>query len=621
MENEFENKKETESTENRDFDTNENENQIPFGYDYNHDHQQGEVQQNQNNPYYNQNNQNNQNQYHSYYNQNNAYNQENNYGQNATYQAPDYGYHQGEQGTENQNNYGQGQNGLQNYNYGNNQGFHYTNNNQIPEKQKPHSKAKKVLMIAGLVVVISIAVAGIGKAIDMLIVQPGNTTLIENERNEDENQLSSNHENASDFQEMQGESNSSTIGRTSVNNSISGNTIISDIAEESMASMVSIDCTVTDTYNYFGQNYSQDAIGSGSGFLIGENENELFIATNNHVVEGANDIEITFIDEKKAKATTKGTDSAADLAVISVQKSDLKKDTKNQIKIASLGKSENVRLGEMVVAIGNALGYGQSVTVGYISAKDREVEVNEGEKMILLQTDAAINPGNSGGALLNLSGEVIGIPSVKYADDKVEGMGFAIPISRATPILDELMKREVLTEEEQGYLGVTCIDVTSDANEMYKIPVGAYVYEVSKNGAAKEGGVQVGDIITAINDMEVSSKEALIQKVHSYRIGTEVTLTIQRSSNGKYKEIELKVKLKGKSTIDGLQGSDNSESDNSNNNGNTIPAPGNGDNGGNGNNGSNGQQGGNSGDVFGNGDDYYGNGSDDFFDFFNQFFN
>ncbi len=219
---------------------------------------------------------------------------------------------------------------------------------------------------------------------------------------------------------------------------------------------------------------------------------------------------------------------------------------------------------------------------------------------------------------LILSGEVIGIPSVKYADDKVEGMGFAIPISRAIPILDELMKREVLTEKEQGYLGVTCIDVTSDANEMYKIPIGAYVYEVSKDGAAKEGGVQVGDIITAINGMEISSKEALTQKVHSYRIGTEVTLTIQRSSNGKYKEIELKVKLKGKSTIDGLQGSDNSESDNSDNNDITIPIPKNDNNDGNGNNG---QQGGNSGDIFGNGDDYYGNGSDDFFDFFNQFFN
>lgn len=613
MENEFENKKETESTENKGFDTSENENQIPFGYDYNHDHQQGEIQQNQNNSYYNQNDQQNQNQYHPYYNQNNAYNQENSYGQNATYQAPDYGYHQEEQGTENQNNYGQQQHGLQNYNYENNQGFY---NNQIPEKQKSRSKTKKVIMIAGLVVVISIAVAATVKAIDMLIVQPGNTALIENEQNE--NQLSSNNENNSNFSEIQGESSSSTIGRTSVSNSISGNTIISDIAEESMASMVSIDCTVTDTYNYFGQKYSQDAIGSGSGFLIGENENELFIATNNHVVEGANDIEITFIDEKKAKATTKGTDSAADLAVISVQKSDLKKDTKNQIKIASLGKSDNVRLGEMVVAIGNALGYGQSVTVGYISAKDREVEVNEGEKMILLQTDAAINPGNSGGALLNLSGEVIGIPSVKYADDKVEGMGFAIPISRAIPILDELMKREVLTEKEQGYLGVTCIDVTSDANEMYKIPIGAYVYEVSKDGAAKEGGVQVGDIITAINGMEISSKEALTQKVHSYRIGTEVTLTIQRSSNGKYKEIELKVKLKGKSTIDGLEGSDNSESDNSDNNDITIPIPKNDDNDGNGNNG---QQGGNSGDIFGNGDDYYGNGSDDFFDFFNQFFN
>lgn len=541
----------------------------------------------------------------------------------ATYQAPDYGYHP-DMSYRNGENY---QNGgfYHEYQENRNDGFHneyqesqgdgfqngYQGNGNYygkPENggkkpKKPGSTAKIVAMVTGCVIVVGILAAVGFKGIDMLVSrEPDRAALLEEEQQES-GQVQENGKT----EDGNKEDTSVEFGSTDVANNYSGAgnvsgdfSIVSDIVENAMPSMVSIDCTITETYNYFGQDYSQDATGSGSGFMVGENDNELFIATNNHVVEGANSIEITFIDGKKAQATTKGTDSTADLAVVSVKKSDLKKDTMDQIKIAKLGESNDIRLGQMVVAIGNALGYGQSVTVGYVSAKDREVEVAKGEKMVLLQTDAAINPGNSGGALINLNGEVIGIPTIKYADSQVEGMGFAIPITRATPILDELMKREVLTEGEQGYLGVSCLDVTSDANSMYNIPVGVYVSEVSDDGAAKEAGIQVGDIITAINGVETSSKEALVEKVHSYRIGTKITLTIQRSSNGKYKEMEVTAKLKGKSTIDGLSGSDESSQPDSGSNGSD------GDSGnGNPDNGSN---------------DYYNNGQD-FYDFFNEFFN
>lgn len=558
------------------------------------------------------------------------------------YKAPDYGYQPGSRrnqdsyqdsyqaGNQNsyQNSYQTGnQNGYQNsYQTGNqnsyqnsyqndSQGFHneyqepgsgYQNGNG----KKPGGTAKKIAMIAGCAIVLGIVAAAGVKGIDMLITEKQNNTALLEEQQQ-----------SKEIQESIQEPEAGSAGIGSISNAQEGMTAsggeeraasVSDIAENAMPSMVSIDCTVTQTYNYFGQNYSQDATGSGSGFIIEENDKELFIATNNHVVEGANSIEITFIDGEKAEATTKGTDSTADLAVVSVKKSDLKKDTMKQIKVAAIGESDDVRLGEMVVAIGNALGYGQSVTVGYVSAKDREVKVSAGEKMVLLQTDAAINPGNSGGALINLQGQVIGIPTIKYADSTVEGMGFAIPISRANPILEELAKREVLTESEQGYLGISCLDVTSDANKMYGMPVGVYVSEVSDDGAAKAAGIQVGDIITAINGVEASSKEALIEKVHSYRIGTEITLTVQRSHNGTYQEMEFKVTLKGKKTIEGLSGADASQAGN----GNSSSGNGNA-NGGNddGNSGS-------SGDIYGNGGyDNKGSENDDFYDFFYDFFN
>ena len=337
---------------------------------------------------------------------------------------------------------------------------------------------------------------------------------------------------------------------------VSGVSDVSGIVENVMPSIVSITETSMQQ-SFFGEYPSE---GAGSGFIVKQDEKELLIVTNNHVVSGADSITVKFIDDTTAKATVKGTDSAADLAVISVKLSDLKDDTKSKIKIATLGHSEDVKVGQMAIAIGNALGYGQSVTVGYISAKDREVEIgdesgNSTNKMVLLQTDAAINPGNSGGALLDANGNVIGINSVKYADTKVEGIGYAIPMSDAIPIINDLMKREVLSDEEKGYLGITGKTIGDSVSEAYGIPVGVYVSEVSETGAAKEAGIKKGDVITKINGAQVKTIEQVQNKVNNTKAGTEITVTISRSQDGEYKEQDLKVKLKDANTLNELDDS------------------------------------------------------------------
>lgn len=319
-------------------------------------------------------------------------------------------------------------------------------------------------------------------------------------------------------------------------------TDITEMVKNTMPSIVTITSTYTQSYNWFGQQYDQENEGGGSGFIVGKNETELLIATNNHVVEGADPITVTFIDDTQAEAIIKGTDAIADLAVISIDLSSISKETLAAIDIAKLGDSESVKVGQMAIAIGNALGYGQSTTVGYISAKDREVAVSD-KTMVLLQTDAAINPGNSGGALLNIKGEVIGINTVKYASSEVEGMGFAIPISRALPIINELMSREILKEEEKGYLGVVPNDVTEDISSMYNWPIGVYVTEMIEDGAAAKAGVLVGDIITKVNDTEITASTQLRDKVTSYRAGTEITITIMRNNNGKFEEKQIVVTL------------------------------------------------------------------------------
>jgi len=326
--------------------------------------------------------------------------------------------------------------------------------------------------------------------------------------------------------------------------------VVVQVVEQNLAATVAVKSTFVETYSYWGQQYQQEKQGSGSGFIVGKNEKELLIATNNHVIEDAKKIEVSFIDDTILEATVKGNDSMADLAIIAVPLDTISANTLAAIRVVTLGDSETVKMGEMAIAIGNALGYGQSVTVGYISAKDRTVTI-DGKEMVLLQTDAAINGGNSGGPLFNIRGEVIGINSAKYADTDVEGMCFAIPISRAIPILNELMTRETLAEDERGFLGVSCRDVTSDVATFYGWPLGAYVVSVMENGPAESAGLYSGDIITGVNGVKIATANQLIAAVSSYRHGTVIDLTVQRMNNGKYEEFTVKVTLAKRADVEG----------------------------------------------------------------------
>lgn len=339
---------------------------------------------------------------------------------------------------------------------------------------------------------------------------------------------------------------------------------VSSVVENVEPAIVAINCTISDTTGMgglFGQDFQQEVTGSGSGIIIGENSKELLIVTNNHVISGDDaSVEVVFSDGTTAQATIKGTDSDSDLAIISINLSDLKDSTKNSIKIATLGDSDATKVGEIAIAIGNALGYGQSVTVGYISAKDREV-ILEDNTMILLQTDAAINPGNSGGALLNAAGEVIGINTVKYASDEVEGMGYAIPISSAIPIINDLMNREQLSEEEQAYLGIMGRDVTESYAQSFNIPEGIYVGQVSEGSPAKEAGIIAGDVITSFNGRSVSTMAGL-QEILSYtRAGETIEIIVKRLNSGEYVEKMIKVTLGSKADVN----TENNNTENENN--------------------------------------------------------
>lgn len=319
----------------------------------------------------------------------------------------------------------------------------------------------------------------------------------------------------------------------------SGSTV-ADIVDNVMPSIVSIACTVSQEYSFFGRSYSEDAQGSGSGIIIGQNDKQVYIATNNHVIDGANTVIITFNDEEDVKAEIKGTDSSNDLAVVAVDIADLKDSTKRAIKVASLGKSENCKVGEMAVAIGNALGYGQSVTVGVISALNREIS-SEDYTMSLIQTDAAINPGNSGGALLNSKGEVIGINSVKYVSEDTEGMGYAIPITEAIEILNDLMNYEEIPERERAYLGIIGYDIDKTFSQRSNIPEGVYIQEISDKAPAAKSGLKVGDVIVKFDGKKVATMENLQNIMKNKKGGDKVEVVVMRASNGQYGEKTITV--------------------------------------------------------------------------------
>ena len=312
-----------------------------------------------------------------------------------------------------------------------------------------------------------------------------------------------------------------------------------------MPSVVSItNISIQQVQSFFGGIQEQEIPSAGSGIIISQNDTELLVLTNNHVVEGSDTLTVSFIDEESVAANIKGTDAAKDLAVIAVKLKDIKDSTMEEIKVATLGDSTKLQVGEPAIAIGNALGYGQSVTTGIVSAMKRTMDGFDGE---LIQTDAAINPGNSGGALLNAKGEVIGINTAKIAVNEVEGIGYAIPISDASSVITELMNRETRTkvpEGEQGYLGIQGYDVESDVANMYQMPQGVYIYEALKGGAAAKAGISKGSIITAVNGAGVNGMETLKEQLQYYRPGETVEVTVQiPKENGEYKEEIIEVTL------------------------------------------------------------------------------
>ena len=427
-------------------------------------------------------------------------------------------------------------------------------NNDNDPKERMRKRVKKAAGIALCAVLAGGLAAGSFEGINTLT--GWNSSTVEAASNKENTTLlqtkskkKSSDKKSDDKEESKDDSESKTKGSLDV----------SDIAAEGMKSVVSITTkSVQDVQNYLGyygfggsQGYTtqQEVEGSGSGIIVGKNDDNLLIATNYHVVSGADTVSVTCIDGETYAATVNGYDEDKDLAVVSVPLSDISDDTMDQIEVATIGSSDDLKVGEQVVAIGNALGYGQSVTTGIVSAKNRKMndqgieQDEDSDATNLIQTDAAINPGNSGGALLNTAGEVIGINSVKYSDTSVEGIGYAIPMDTAKPIIEELITKEKVDESNSAYLGIVGVDVTSDVAKTYNMPTGVYVAQVMEGAAAEQAGIQKGDIITKFDGKDVTSMEELSYNMQYYAAGTTVDVVIERSSNGQYEEQTISVTL------------------------------------------------------------------------------
>lgn len=344
---------------------------------------------------------------------------------------------------------------------------------------------------------------------------------------------------------LQQETNASGGGVTTANTK-NGTKDISSIAQQAMPSVVSITNKSLQEIRFFGQSQSYENESRGTGIIMGQTDTELLLVTNNHVINGAMEISVGFVDGELAEAKVKGTDSGKDLAVLSVKMEDIPEKTRAAIEVIELGKSSELQVGQQVVAIGNALGYGQSVTTGIVSALNREVTI-ENNTNTLIQTDAAINPGNSGGALLNMNGQLVGINSAKYSDTTVEGMGYAIPVDDVVDIIEGLMNRtlreEKVPEGEQGFLGITGQDVTSDVSGAFDMPRGVYITSVEEGSAAAKAGLKKGDIITRFDGSGVSTLAELKEQLSYYKKGEQVKLTVNQASEGEYQEQVVAVTL------------------------------------------------------------------------------
>ncbi len=384
------------------------------------------------------------------------------------------------------------------------------------KKAKNKGRAPKVaIAVAGLVAVAAVSVGSTYASLQLFKDDSSDKMVIQ----------STNSNAASTVKKVSTTNSESTVVTTDVSS------MVSDV----MPSVVTISNVGTETYNsLFGQSGTYEYTSSGSGIIVGQSDDELLIVTNHHVISGSDKINVTFVDGKEYTANIKGSDSTIDIAVIAISLSDLDDDTLNQIKVATLGDSSKLSVGEPAIAIGNAMGYGQSVTTGVISALNREVTVDNVTNT-LIQTDAAINPGNSGGALLNLAGEVIGINSVKYASTEVEGMGYAIPISDVTDVINDMMNNETKKKaDNSGYLGIKAMEINSSVSQAYNMPQGVYVADVESDGAADKAGIKKGDIITKIAGTTVSSSEDLTTELEYHEAGSKVEIVVQSPVDSGY---------------------------------------------------------------------------------------
>ena len=439
-------------------------------------------------------------------------------------------------GTENNNSYGE---------------YHYSNGSNSDKHDKKDGGKNKFMKSLALCIVLALVFGVVAGAAFQVTGYIG-SKVTTSEASSD--QVITDSSEVEKALENAGQTTTTTSG-----DSVSTVYDVSAVAEAAMPSLVSITNMGEQEIQSFFGTYTQPSESSGTGIIIGKNDDELLIATNNHVVEGSEQLNVCFIDNEVASALVKGTDPSNDLAVIAVSLSDIPEETLNKISIAQLGDSDSLKIGEPVIAIGNALGYGQSVTTGVISALDREVTI-ENMTSSLIQTDAAINPGNSGGALLNLQGQVIGNNSAKLASSQVEGMGYAIPISTAEPIIDDLMNRKTRTavdEDKRGYLGISGVDVTSDISKQMGIPTGAYVAAVVDGSAADKAGLKKGDVITKFDGSGVSSMTSLKELMSYYEAGETVDITFKRADNGEYTEQTVQITLSDQSAVQQDSGSQN----------------------------------------------------------------
>lgn len=410
---------------------------------------------------------------------------------------------------------------------------------KAPREKKPMGTGKKFLVTAGMAVVFGVIAGGVMFGVNTL----GRELTGQNSVPEKQVQIP--------MTETPEVKQPETTAAASADGGVYS---VSEVASICMPSVVSItNASVKTVKDFFGGVQEYPIQSSGSGIIVGQNEKELLIATNSHVVSGAETLTVAFSDDAVYEAQIKGTAADSDLAVIAVKIESMSDETLNSIKVVTLGDSDTLQIGEQVVAIGNALGYGQSVTSGWVSAVNREMEDENGNSTgKLIQTDAAINPGNSGGALLNMRGELIGINSAKASATEVEGMGYAIPIATAQPILDELMNRETrykVDTDKASYIGVTCMNVESSAAQLYGIPTGAFVDSVEEGGPAEKAGIQKGDIIIKLDGQTISGKEDLVGKLEYYEAGETVDVVISRAEAGEYKEQTVSVTLGRKSEM------------------------------------------------------------------------